>query len=47
MAELVSVIQSTEPSRIRSTTASGKRLGIGVVIDGDLVDIGQLLRARP
>ena len=43
IAELVSVIQSTVPSRIRSTIDVGQRLGVGVVVDGDLVDIGQLL----
>ena len=42
MAGLVSVIQSIVPAMIRSTTDSGNARGVGIVVDGNLVDFGQL-----
>ena len=42
MAELVSVIQSTVPAEIRSSTFGGQCLDVGILIDGNLVDSGHL-----
>ena len=47
IAGLVNVIQSIVPAMIRSTTGSGSACGIGVVINGDLVDFGHVARAHP
>ncbi len=51
IAELVSVIQSTEPSTIRVEDGGGEALGIGVAVDGDLLDVGNapefVLEQRP
>ena len=43
MAELVSVIQSTRAVQDPFHDGVGQGLGVGVVVDGYLVDVGQLL----